>query len=62
MQSYEVLKEHEVNLIWGYESKKVDEIEDLKDKVDWLLQELLEREDEANERISQLQEKEEENK
>lgn len=62
MQNYEVLKEHEVNLIWGYESKKVDEIEDLKDKVDWLLQELLEREDEANERISQLQEKEEENK
>ena len=46
-----MLKEHEVNLIKDYENKWVNEIEDLKDKVERLLQELLDWEDEANERI-----------
>lgn len=46
-----MLKEHEVNLIKDYENKRVNEIEDLKDKVERLLQELLDWEDEANERI-----------
>ena len=32
-----MLKEHEVNLIKDYENKRVNEIEDLKDKVERLL-------------------------
>lgn len=58
--NYEVLKEHEINLIKEYENKKVQVIEDQKDKIERLLNELLNREEEANERIQQLQDKDQE--